>query len=71
MEAAYVGTYIAARAVYAIDGAADFWSRFPPGTDEYSVRHRSGRKKIPHMKKIISEIKEKQADGLPLVPERK
>ena len=72
MEADYVGTYIAARAVYAIDGAADFWSRFPPGVDKYySVRHRSGREKIPHMKKVISEIKEKQANGLPLVPERK
>ncbi len=71
MEAAYVGTYIVARAGYSIDGATDFWRHFPPGTDQYSVRHRSGREKAPHMEKIVAEIKEKQAKGLPLVPERK
>lgn len=75
-EADYVGTYIAARAGYNIDDAADFWRRFsseiPKSMKQtYDSSHPSSPERTVRMEKVIAEIIQKEASELPLLPERR
>ena len=75
-EADFVGTYIAARAGYNTNDAADFWRRFSSEIPEsmkqsYDSSHPSSPERAVRMEKAVAEIIEKKAKELPLLPERK
>lgn len=75
-EADYVGTYIAARAGYDTDKAAEFWRRFsteiPKDIKEaYDRTHPTSPERTVRMEKVVEEIIEKKSKRLPLLPERK
>ena len=74
-EADYLGLYLAARAGYAIDGAAALWRRFAllePGTldDKSTYSHPSSPKRSLALARTIEEIQSKMRRGEPLMPSR-
>lgn len=73
-EADYVGLYAVARAGYALDGAPELWRRM--GTLSHtSITHASSHpptaERFTALHAAIKEIREKQAAGLPLLPNEK
>jgi membrane-associated protease RseP (regulator of RpoE activity) len=75
-EADYVGTYITARAGYSIEGAEDFWRRFSseiPNSmkESYDSSHPTSPERTVRMEKVCTEIEDKIAKGLTILPERK
>ena len=76
-EADYVGLYMMARAGLPIDDAPRFWRRMGAanpsaiGNRSHTASHPSTAERMLALDKAVLEIKEKQAKGLPLVPEKK
>lgn len=73
-EADYVGLYILARAGRDLDGAPDIFRAFAlaePESIDFAVTHPSPAERFLLMEAAIREIREKQAAGEPLEPERK
>ncbi len=74
-EADYVGLYMLARAGYDIDNAINVQRRFavnnPNSIHLAGSSHPSSALRFLSMKKTVAEIREKQAKGLPLLPEEK
>jgi hypothetical protein len=73
-EADYIGLYVMARAGYPIDDAAQFWRRMAvaaPGTITMARDHPPTPARFVALTEAIAEIKEKEARGLPLVPNEK
>jgi hypothetical protein len=74
-DADYVGLYLMARAGYPIDDAPNLWRKFAlaePRTIEASAlsTHPSTPERFVLLDRTVSEIKAKQAAGLPLLPQR-
>jgi hypothetical protein len=70
-EADYVGLYLAARAGYAVDGAAGFWRRFAADYGagaSLSLSHPGARERAAIMEAAVREIAAKRARGEPLEP---
>ncbi|MCE3006490.1 MAG: M48 family metallopeptidase [Rickettsiales bacterium] len=70
-EADYIGLYILARAGYPIEKAPDFWrkmAQFEPQGIYVRGTHPSYPERYIAMQKTILEIRHKQAQGLPLMP---
>jgi len=75
-EADYAGMYIAARAGFDVTNAADLWRRMAaeyPGSidDTFLATHPSTPERFLAIEKTVSEIKQKQLRGDPLLPEKK
>lgn len=73
-EADYVGLYILARAGYPIEDAPDFWRQMSiENPDALYVRstHPTNPERFIAMRKTIDEIKAKQKQKLPLLPQFK
>ncbi|MCM8766551.1 MAG: M48 family metallopeptidase [Candidatus Omnitrophica bacterium] len=75
-EADYLGTYISAISGYDVSDAPNFWRRiaaeYPGSTkDVFLATHPSSPERYILIEKTVSEIKEKQEKGLPLVPDLK
>ncbi len=73
-EADYIGLYILARAGYDISAAPNFWRRMSaknPNSIYVGTTHPTNPERYVAMKKTIQEIKTKQANNHPLIPERK
>jgi len=73
-EADYVGLYIAARAGYALDGAADFWRRMAVehpdvGESGSAAAHRSAPERFVAIGRTVEEIAGKRKRGEELLPE--
>lgn len=72
-EADYIGMYLMARAGYPVDEAAKLWRNMakvnPQGVYNSSTHPTSAERYIL-LKKSAAEIKQKQAAGQPLLPER-
>lgn len=74
MEADYVGAYYAARAGYDITGAEEVWQRMSlehPASIRKASTHPTTPVRYLQMRKVIAEIAEKKAKGLPLMPKLK
>jgi predicted Zn-dependent protease len=70
-EADYVGLYILARAGYPIEKAPDFWrqmAQFEPTGIYVRGTHPSYPERFIAMQKTIQEIRYKQANDLPIMP---
>lgn len=70
-EADYVGLYILARAGYPIEQAPDFWrvmSLTSPDSIYVTSTHPNNPSRTITMEKTITEIRNKQAAGQPLLP---
>lgn len=70
-EADYIGLYILARAGFPIEKAPDFWrkmAQFEPSGIYVRGTHPSYPERYIAMQKTILEIRQKQAQGLPLMP---
>ena len=73
-EADYIGLYILARAGFPIEKAPDFWrkmAQFEPSGIYVRGTHPSYPERYIAMQKTILEIRQKQAQGLPLMPNLK
>lgn len=74
-EADYVGLYLTARAGFKIDSAPQFWRRMGvrhPGNikTNHAASHPATPYRFIALEKTVGEIRRKQKDGLPLVPEK-
>jgi len=74
-EADYLGSYIAARAGYDISDAPFLWRRMaaehPSSIGKtFMATHPSTPERATALERTIAEIREKEARGAPLVPER-
>jgi predicted Zn-dependent protease len=72
-EADYIGLYLMARADYPVEEAAKLWrnmARVNPEGVYNSSSHPTSAERYLLLKKTSAEIKQKQAAGQPLLPER-
>ncbi|WP_050750785.1 M48 family metallopeptidase [Paramagnetospirillum magneticum] len=70
-EADYVGLYIMARAGYTIDDAPKVWRRMAvsdPSSISHATTHPTAPERFVNLNATIQEIRNKQAAGLPLIP---
>jgi beta-barrel assembly-enhancing protease len=70
-EADYVGLYILARAGFKIEDAPMFWremSQAEPDAIYISTTHPNNPQRTIEMEKTVAEIRAKQKQGLPLLP---
>ena len=75
-EADYVGLYMTVLAGYEIENAPNFWRRMGvmhPGSirTNFSATHPSAPERFVALEQSVKEIRAKQAQGLPLVPDMK
>ena len=73
-EADYAGLYAAARAGFNVKVAPDFWRRMgtvDPKSITYATTHPTTAYRALALEKIVTEIEDKEAKGLPLEPETK
>lgn len=73
-EADYAGLYVMARAGYDISNAPNFWRRMAvanPKGISHASSHPATPERFVNLEAAIAEIKDKQAKGLPLVPNEK
>ncbi|MEE8623145.1 MAG: M48 family metallopeptidase, partial [Alphaproteobacteria bacterium] len=75
-EADYVGLYMTVLAGYEIENAPNFWRRMGvlhPGSirANFSATHPSAPERFVALEQSVKEIRAKQAQGLPLVPDMK
>jgi Zn-dependent protease with chaperone function len=73
-EADYVGLYIVARSGRPVASAPNFWRRMAqesPGSIAYASSHPTSAERFIRLEQAAAEIAEKQANGLPLMPEAK
>lgn len=71
-EADYVGLYITAIAGFGIDGAPAFWRRMSvkhPDGIYLATTHPSHPERFVTLEKTVSEIKQKQKQAQPLIPD--
>ncbi len=76
VEADYVGLYMTALAGYEIENAPNFWRRMGvlhPGSirANFSATHLSAPERFVALEQSVKEIRTKQEQGLPLVPDMK
>lgn len=71
VEADYFAAYMLARAGYDLDAALDFWRRYGAKTDLGPFNdgtHPGSKDRLALARSTVSEIRAKQAAGLPLIP---
>jgi hypothetical protein len=72
-EADYVGLYLVARAGLPLEPALNLWRHFgqlDPSSIAYASSHPTSSERFVLLEQAISEIERKEAEGLPLLPNR-